>query len=391
MSKPVLYLIAGPDGAGKSTLYHDVIAPRVTAPLIDAELIRRDELRRFDPQAVLEAARIAEARRQEHLRHGHSFVIETTLSHPSGLALIDEAKAAGFRVALYHVNVRSAELAVRRVAARAGEGGQDVPEEKVRARYARNGELIHQAAGRSDYVMVYDNSRIGRPPALALALQGGQLLHASERVPAWARAMYALELAAMSTARLNPAAASFEDAKTIVANLDGADAVLMVPMTRKGTTYTGPVVGESALHYIQRFGEGRYAGHFKRAFERPLAINRDYALTYLGRGRALAESVPAVAGLRPDTAAPLALAQKLLGPRAMVSQHVSSGVFRGEIVGETEHHFVQRISARLAALHEKARVPAGLQIGSSGTLRYKGGKASFESARDVEQGRGMTR
>lgn len=386
-----MYVIVGPSGAGKSTLYESVIAPRVFSPFLGAKLIQQHELQDPDPQTAYKAAGIVEAHRQEHLRQGRSFVTESTFSHPSKLALIDEAKAAGFRVVVYHVNVRSAELAVRRVAARVKEGGHGVPEDKIRARYSRSGELIRQAVERADYAFVYDNSLIGRAPKLALALRDGKLLHASQRVPAWARALYAHELAGVSMARLNPAAASFEDAKRIVANLGKAEAALAVPLTRKGSTYTGTVVGETALHYIQRVDDTCYVGHFKGVFERPLAINRDYALTYTGRGRALADSVPAVSGLRPDTSAPLALAEKLLGPRAMVSQHVSSGVFRGVIVGETEHHFVQRISARLAALHEKARLPAGLQVGSAGTLNYKGGKASFEPLKEIEPGRGLTR
>ena len=53
----------------------------------------------------------------------------------------------------------------------------------------------------------------------------------------------------------------------------------------------------------------------------------------------------------------------------------------------TQHaDLVRRIAHHLAA-----RLPAGLQVGSAGTLNYKGGKASCEPLKEIEPGRGLTR
>ena len=208
-----MFMIAGPNGAGKSTLYETRIAPKTKAPFINADLIQRDELKDPSMEASYEAAKIAESRRQEHLSQRKDFVSESTFSHPSKVALINEAKDAGFRVVVYHVNVRSPELSVARVAQRFSKGGHDVPEDKVRERFARNPALIREAVLLADHAFIYDNSTRGKPPALEVQFKHGLVVNASDHVPTWARDLYSKELEPYSISRINPAAASFADAK----------------------------------------------------------------------------------------------------------------------------------------------------------------------------------
>jgi len=189
-----MFVVAGPNGTGKSTLYENVIAPRVKAPLINADIIQRDELKDASMQAAYKAATIAEARRQQALKTGTSFVTETTFSHESKLALIHDAKALGFCVVLFHVNVRKVELSVARVAQRVIEGSHDVPEDKIRERYERNQPLIRKAALAADFAFVYDNSKLNRPPERVILFRNGQVIDRANRIPAWAGTLYAQEL-----------------------------------------------------------------------------------------------------------------------------------------------------------------------------------------------------
>lgn len=196
-----MYMLAGPNGAGKSTLYETRVKPMVPprfAPFINADLIQRDELGDPSMQASYQAAQIAESRRRGYLAEGRSFVSESTFSHESKLALIDEARASGFRVVMYHVNVRSADLSVMRVARRTAEGGHNVPEDKIRERYARNQALIREAVLRADRAFIYDNSTRNQPPDLSLVFKDGHVIQATERIAAWARELYAQELALFS-------------------------------------------------------------------------------------------------------------------------------------------------------------------------------------------------
>lgn len=189
-----MILLAGPNGAGKSTLYRTRVAPAFAGPFVNADLIQRDELRDPSPQAAYRAAEIAETRRREILARRGDLATETVFSHPSKLALVEDARAAGYTVWVMHVGVEDAEISVARVAWRIAEGGHDVPEEKIRARYARSEGLIRAAVGLADMGLVYDNSVAGRPPKLILTFDGGRLAKLRPDPPGWVRRAYAADL-----------------------------------------------------------------------------------------------------------------------------------------------------------------------------------------------------
>ena len=188
--KPTMIVLAGPNGAGKSTLYETRIAPSFAGPFINADIIQRDELHDPSPAASYEAARIASSRREDYLTRGRDFVTETVFSHPSKLELIEAARTGGFTVIVMHVGVDEPDLSVSRVRARVEEGGHIVPEDKIRARYARGAPLIRSAILKADRGMVFDNSSLNRPPRHCLTFANGRLVFALPRLPCWIRSAY---------------------------------------------------------------------------------------------------------------------------------------------------------------------------------------------------------
>jgi hypothetical protein len=69
---------------------------------------------------------------------------------------------------------------------------------------------------------------------------------------------------------------------------------------------------------------------------------------------------------------------------------------RGQIVGETAHHYVQRVSPTVAAIHEKARfahLPPGQRpkIGQHLAIGYTEGKAKATPIQPPGRGQGLTR
>lgn len=188
--RPTLFLIAGPNGAGKSTFYDTVLKPRVRAPFINADIIQRDELKAPSAEAAYEAAKIASARRDDCLRSARSFVTETVFSHPSKLEMLGAARKAGFRIVIFHLHLGSADLAVARVAARIEEGGHPVPETKIRERYARNQQLIHDAVLMADKGAVYDASRLNQAPRLLAKTSHGQADWTAQDLPEWFERLY---------------------------------------------------------------------------------------------------------------------------------------------------------------------------------------------------------
>lgn len=192
--RPSLVLLAGPNGAGKTTLYQTRVAPGFAGPFINADIIQRDELQDPSMEASYKAARIAEARRVEMLEAGQSFATETVFSHPSKLKVIEAARAHGYLVIVMHVGVDSPDLSVGRVKGRTDEGGHDVPEEKIRARYERGQPLIREAVLRADRGMVFDNSRLNTAPQQMLVFATGRLLTAAPTLPEWVLTAYAADL-----------------------------------------------------------------------------------------------------------------------------------------------------------------------------------------------------
>ena len=193
---PLLHILAGPNGAGKSTLYETHIHRLTAVEFVNADLLARATLGHH-ASTIEEGAlgqRLAEERRAELIGSRTGFVMESTFSHPSKVDLVREARAAGYRVVVYHISLDSADLAVARVEFREREGGHPVPEDRIRGRYDRNPDLIRQAVMLADWAFVFDNSRLGAPPRRLLSFRAGVVTDAAADLPAWARDLYGADL-----------------------------------------------------------------------------------------------------------------------------------------------------------------------------------------------------
>lgn len=178
-----LDLIVGPNGAGKSTFVQEVLARQLPGILfVNADLIAVERWPEDPETHAYEAAAIAEATRSALIETGRQFIAETVFSHPSKLALIDQAQGAGYFVAL-HVLMVPEDLAVERVAARVKRGGHAVPLDKIRERYKRLWPLVAVAAAKAESVAFWDNSTLHGPDLVA-ELAKGQLL-APPKWPSW--------------------------------------------------------------------------------------------------------------------------------------------------------------------------------------------------------------
>ena len=194
--KPVFYLLAGPNGAGKSTLYRSAVSAGLLpadAEFVNADLHEAASLQHItDPEERSAHARAwANARRTACLVHGRSFVSETVFSHPSKLALMRDARAAGFAVVLLVVCVNDPRQLLGRVAQRVAEGGHDVPPERILARYPRTLMYLQDAIPLADLAFLYDTSGAGRQgisgPKLVARWREGIWTWQVSRPPAWAK------------------------------------------------------------------------------------------------------------------------------------------------------------------------------------------------------------
>jgi len=95
---------------------------------------------------------------EEHVRQGMSFSQETVFSHPSKVAALAAAQAAGFRTYLYFVATEVPEINLGRVENRAQLGGHAVPPEKVVSRHAQSLAQVPAALPYLSRAFFFDNS-----------------------------------------------------------------------------------------------------------------------------------------------------------------------------------------------------------------------------------------
>ena len=167
-NKKQLYIIAGCNGAGKTTASFTIL-PEV---LGCKEFINADEIAKglspFQPESVaMQAGRIMLARMDELLQKGETFAFETTLATKSYKQKIEWAQANGYEVTLLFFWLDSPNMAKKRVAQRVAEGGHSIPSETIERRY-HNGiaNLFAIYIDMVDICYIFDNSE-GRKELIA--------------------------------------------------------------------------------------------------------------------------------------------------------------------------------------------------------------------------------
>lgn len=161
---PRLWIVAGPNGCGKSTAYgrNDVAEFDGSVWIINPDLLT-SRLKAAEGLA-LDAANLAAVQRIEmwldaSIEVHQTIGVETVLSSPKYRRLVDKAKERGFEVRLIYVYVESVEIQLERIRYRVAKGGHDVPEDRVRARRTRSIEQLGWFFAAADLAWVFDNSK----------------------------------------------------------------------------------------------------------------------------------------------------------------------------------------------------------------------------------------
>lgn len=176
MSDKNLYIIAGCNGAGKTTASFTIL-PEI---LNCKEFVNADEIAKglspFQPEKVsFEAGRIMLNRINQLLEDKVSFGFETTLSTKSYKNKIIAAKKDGYHSTLLFFWLQNIELAKERVKTRVNEGGHYIPEDVIERRY-RNGirNLFDIYMPIVDEILIFDNSN-QRTDLIAEKIKGSDL------------------------------------------------------------------------------------------------------------------------------------------------------------------------------------------------------------------------
>lgn len=170
VNEKVLWLVAGPDGVGKTTYARRYIE----AFSGSRNFVNLDEIARglspFDPEAErVRAARVSlDFRDTLQAPNGarRSVTLETALAGRTHLRTIDLAHKNGWLVHLLYFAVRSVDVSLACIARRVSEGGHNVPEADARRRFERSIANFEAYAAKSDLWRIFDNNA-HQPVAIA--------------------------------------------------------------------------------------------------------------------------------------------------------------------------------------------------------------------------------
>ncbi len=181
MKHPNLYIIAGPNGVGKTTFAKEFLPRYVKCPnFVNADLIAQG-LSPFQPELVaIQAGRLLLEQIKQLSKQKVDFAFETTLSGKTYISLLKDLKREGYQIHLFFLWVPSVQLSLARIRDRVAHGGHNVPEADVRRRFQRSLQnLLQFYQPLSDHWMFFENS-IGSPKLIASERDGKLIIEDDE-------------------------------------------------------------------------------------------------------------------------------------------------------------------------------------------------------------------
>lgn len=188
--KPVLIVIAGPNGSGKTTITSKILRHEW---MEDAVYVNPDQVaqERYgdwnSEEAVMKAVLYCEQQREDCLRNAKSLIFETVLSSDGKIDFIRRAHSAGYFIRIFFVATKHPSINAARIAQRVMEWGHDVPIAKVISRYYKSIINCKRCISLADRVYIYDNSIDDADARLLFRTSDGKLYKQYvEDIPEWA-------------------------------------------------------------------------------------------------------------------------------------------------------------------------------------------------------------
>jgi predicted ABC-type ATPase len=192
MKKPILIVIAGPNGSGKTSITSRILEHEWVEECmyINPDEIARDTFGDWNnADAVLNAAKYAAQLREDCLEKGESLIFETVLSANDKIDFIKRAKEKGYFIRLFFVGTDSPSINASRIAQRVMEGGHDVPISKIISRYSKSIINCSICAKLVDRVYVYDNSVEFEEPTILFKVSSANEFKQYHTINNWAKAI----------------------------------------------------------------------------------------------------------------------------------------------------------------------------------------------------------
>jgi predicted ABC-type ATPase len=134
-AKLKLFVIAGPNGVGKTTFARSFLPKAEIMEFLNADLLAAGLTPLHPEDSAFAAGRLLLQRWHELTDQKKSFAFETTLSGRTYATLLKKAHAEGYSISLHFLWLPSVQMCLRRIRNRVKKGGHFVPDVDVRRRY----------------------------------------------------------------------------------------------------------------------------------------------------------------------------------------------------------------------------------------------------------------
>jgi predicted ABC-type ATPase len=139
MANKNVYIIAGPNGSGKTTFAKEFLPKYAQCPnFVNADLIAQG-LSPFSPSIVaIKAGKLLLEQIHKFADKDTDFAFETTLAGKGHAAFLKKLKEKNYKMHLFFLWIPSKELALARIKERVARGGHSVADEDVKRRFDRS-------------------------------------------------------------------------------------------------------------------------------------------------------------------------------------------------------------------------------------------------------------
>ncbi|HEY2726743.1 MAG TPA: hypothetical protein VGI61_06195 [Parafilimonas sp.] len=180
---PTLYVIAGPNGIGKTTSSYDLIP--LNTPIINSDEIAK-EIRNTgiiptgntQEYSNSEAIRLMEEQRKLH----NSFAIETNLADIDTWKFLLEMQKSGYALHILYMSTDDFDVLNKRIKERVLLGDHFVNPAIVEERYVTGLKLLNHYFSKPDKLQLFDNSKTAN---LLAEISKGEITYVAQRLPDW--------------------------------------------------------------------------------------------------------------------------------------------------------------------------------------------------------------
>jgi predicted ABC-type ATPase len=185
MSEPksTMFVFAGNNGSGKSTIRNLIIDQIGVSVNIDPDALAR-RINPIQPEtARISAGKEAIRLARDCIEKYRDFSIETTLSGGYAIRLMHEARARGFEITTFYCGLGDPNLNIERVAIRVRNGGHHIPSKDIMYRHHSSIQNLLVHLELVNHLIVIDNSALNGE--IVLEADCGRLKYQNAILPDW--------------------------------------------------------------------------------------------------------------------------------------------------------------------------------------------------------------